>query len=357
MENPSLENSEQIRKASEELDHQYKKEQEKYVKYIIAELNIAHANKKSKVVWQIANEISNIKKSKLSILKVKPKQDRLNQWKNHFANLLGRAPPAINTPTKRMKNLELHIEKNDFTMKEIQIVVKNVKNNTANGIDNIPAGVWKAGICNEQLPYICNRVYNKQPVDIRRQSCLIPLLKKRNLLLGTNFRGISLTPTAAKIYNKLLLHRIRPVLENILRDNQNGFRKKRSTTTQIFTLRLITEGVKQKQLPAVIIFVDFPKAFDSIDQSKMKRILEAYGIPVEIIKAIMKLHKNTQAFLRSPDGDTEFFDIVAEVLQGDTLAPCLFNIVLDCVLRNVDQNKNLCFRLRNQLSKDTLLKC
>ena len=115
--------------------------------------------------------------------------------------------------------------------------------------------------------------------------------------------------------------------------------------------------MKQKQLPAVIIFVDFPKAFDSIDQSKMERILEAYGIPVEIIKAIMKLHKNTQAFLRSPDGDTEFFDIVAEVLQGDTLAPCLFNIVLDCVLRNVDQNKNLCFPLRNQLSKDTLLKC
>ena len=83
----------------------------------------------------------------------------------------------------------------------------------------------------------------------------------------------------------------------------------------------------------------------------MEQILEAYGIPVEIIKAIMKLHKNTQAFLRSPDGDTEFFDIVAEVLQGDTLAPCLFNIVLDCVLRNVDQNKNLCFPLRNQLSR------
>ena len=95
--------------------------------------------------------------------------------------------------------------------------------------------------------------------------------------------------------------------------------------------KTIIEGVKQKQLPAVIIFVD---------RSKMEQILEAYGIPNEIIKAIMIIFKNTQAFVRSPDGDTEFFNIIAGVLQGDTLAP-----------RNLDQNKNLGFTLRKQLSR------
>ena len=141
--------------------------------------------------------------------------------------------------------------------------------------------------------YICNRVHNQQPVDIWRQSCTIPLPKKGGLCLAINYRGISLTPSAAKIYNNLLLHRIRPVLENILRDNQNGFREKRSTTAQIFTLRRIIEGVKQKQLLAVIIFADFSKALDSIDPSKMEQILKAYGIPNEIIKAIMIMYKNT----------------------------------------------------------------
>ena len=65
----------------------------------------------------------------------------------------------------------------------------------------------------------------------------------------------------------------------------------------------------------------------------------------------MIIYKNTQAFIRSPDGDTEFFDIIAGVLQGDTLAPYLFIIVLDYVLRNVDQNKNLRLILRKQLSR------
>ena len=67
------------------------------------------------------------------------------------------------------------------------------------------------------------------------------------------------------------------------------------------------------------MFVDFSKAFYSIDRSKMEQILESYGIPNEMIKAIMIMYKNTQAFVRSPDGDTEFFGIIAAVLPGTLL--------------------------------------
>ena len=63
--------------------------------------------------------------------------------------MLGEAPPVINIPTIRMIDLKIHIEKNDFTMKELQIVIKNLKNNKASRIDNIPAEVRKGGICNE----------------------------------------------------------------------------------------------------------------------------------------------------------------------------------------------------------------
>ena len=67
----------------------------------------------------------------------------------------------------------------------------------------------------------------------------------------------------------------------------------------------------------------------------MEQILEAYGIPNGIIKAIMLMYKNTQGFARSADGDAEIFDIIAGKLQGDTLALYLFIIALDYLLRNL----------------------
>ena len=126
----------------------------------------------------------------------------------------------------------------------------------------------------------------------------------------------------------------------------------RSTTSQILTIRRILEGVRAKNLQATLIFVDFTKAFDSIHRGKMEQILLAYGIPKETVAAITILYRNTKVKVRSPDGDTEYFDIVAGVLQGDTLAPYLFIICLDYVLRtSIDKIKENGFELTKKRSR------
>ena len=166
------------------------------------------------------------------------------------------------------------------------------------------------------------------------------------------YRGITLTSIAAKIYNALLRNRIEPKIDNILRKNQNGFRRNRSTTSQILTICRILEGVRAKNLQATLIFVDFTKAFDSIHRGKMEQILLAYGIPKETVAAITILYRNTKVKVRSPDGDTEYFDIVAGVLQRDTLAPYLFIICLDYVLRtSIDKIKENGFELTKKRSR------
>ena len=104
-------------------------------------------------------------------------------------------------------------------------------------------------------------------------------------------------------------------------------------TSQILTICRILEGVRAKNLQAILLFVDFTKAFDSIHRGKMELILLAYILPKETEEAITILYRNTKVKVRSPDGDTEYFDIVAGVLKGDALAPYRLITCLDYVLR------------------------
>ena len=108
---------------------------------------------------------------------------------------------------------------------------------------------------------------------------------------------------------------------------------------QILTLRKINEGIRARNLLAVITFIDFRNGFGSMNRRKMLQILKAYGIPKWLVDAGGITHKETQATctncnLLSPDSaETEFFKITTGVLQGYTLAPYLLVIVLDYVVR------------------------
>ena len=122
--------------------------------------------------------------------------------------------------------------------------------------------------------------------------CIFPFPKEGDLGLAKNYRGITLTSLAAKIYNALLRNRKEHKIDNILRKIQNGFRRNRSTTSQILTIRRILESVRAKNIQATLLFVDFTKAFDSIHRGKMEQILLAYGQPKETAAAITILYRN-----------------------------------------------------------------
>ena len=114
----------------------------------------------------------------------------------------------------------------------------------------------------------------------------------------------------------------------------------------------ILEGVRAKNIQATLLFVDFTKAFDSIHRGKMEQILLAYSLPKETVAAITILYRNTKIKVWSPDGYTEYFDIVAGVLQGDMLAPYLFIICLDYILRtSIDKIRENGFELTKKRSR------
>ena len=137
------------------------------------------------------------------------------------------------------------------------------------------------------------------------------------------------------------------MINEVLSPNQNGFRPDRSTTSHILALRRIVEELNNHNKEAVIVFIDFKKAFDSIDRNVMFKILEAYGIPQEIVDAIKIMYTNTSATVITPEGLTDLFSINTGVLQGDPLAPFLFIICLDYALHKaINQSDGITLKRR-----------
>ena len=117
-------------------------------------------------------------------------------------------------------------------------------------------------------------LYIKQnTIDRWTKGCILLFPNKFDLGIAKNYHGITLISIVDKIYNVLLLNRIEAASEKVLGKNQNGFRRNRSTTSQILTIWQILEGVCAKNLEATLLFVDFFKAFDSVPRGKMEQIL------------------------------------------------------------------------------------
>ena len=262
-------------------------------------------------------------------------EDRLKTWENHFKNLLN-APPTAES--------EIHIEKiydtfsdihsGEFSQAAIDAAARQMKNGKAPGLDGLPPEFWKLPKVKKSLLSFCNKTYSGNRPKEWGLSGITPIPKKGDLTITDNYRVISLTQVASKIYNCCLLNRVRPVIDKVLRPNQNGFRKGRSTTSHILALRRIVEELKNHNMEAVLTFIDFCKAFDSIDCGRMFQILEAYGIPPDVVSAIRVMYENTSAVVITPEGETEQFAIDTGMLQGDPLAPFLFIICLNYALRS-----------------------
>ena len=109
----------------------------------------------------------------------------------------------------------------------------------------------------------------------------------------------------------MILNRIRPHLDCNLRKNQNGYRSGRTISSQILAFRRLIEGIKDKNLEAILIFIDFKKAFDTIHIGKMLAILKVYGIPEDLVTAISIMYEDTTANVITPDEETETFNILA----------------------------------------------
>ena len=143
---------------------------------------------------------------------------------------------------------------------------------------------------------------------------------------------------AYKIFTNLLAKNIEPYTEQILGDYQCGFRKGRSTTDQIFSLRQIIEKFYEHNTPLHYLFVDFRQAFDNIDRSFIFEAMAEFGIPNKLINLTKMTLKVTNNQVKIQNKLTEQFSTHNGIRQGDSLSTLLFNIGLEKIIRNIELN-------------------
>ncbi|KAJ8351146.1 hypothetical protein SKAU_G00226220 [Synaphobranchus kaupii] len=298
----TTENREALKEAKQLLFNTYDKIREEELMEKVHRVEAARGEQQYGEAWRGINEMSGRKRAKEGQVAGNSPEERMNTWFNHFRNLLG-TDPTVEGAEEEIPAVLTHLNIDDgpFTAAELARVKSTLKQGKSAGPDCIPPEVLKNCDLDDITLETCNRALmkNNKP-DMWSLSNIIPVPKSGDLSKPDNYRGISLTCVIAKMYNRMILNRIRGAIDPYLRENQNGFREGRTTVAQIFALRRIIEEVKRNNLTAVLC---------------------------------------TRAKVVTPDGTSEEFDILAGVLQGDTLAPFLFIIVLDYALRQAIEGR------------------
>ena len=243
--------------------------------------------------------------------------DQLKRWREHFQEVLNRPPPE--TQTYLPEAPPLPIRTGPVTRKEVKNAPKTLKNGKAAGFDNIPAEAWKEGgwTSEEVLFTLLNMIWEAEDIPMDwKLGLLVKLPKKGDLSDCTNSRGIMLLSIASKALSRIILTRMQVSADGKFRDEQAGFRSGRSCCDQITALRIITEQSFEWNTGLYMVFVDFEKAFDSIDREMLWKILKHYGIPVKIVRMIQVLYDGFQARVLHEGRMTEPFDMKTVAQQG-----------------------------------------
>lgn len=229
----------------------------------------------------------------------------------------------------------------DIMHEEIEKAVRTQKPDKAPGSDGI-SNEFLILNKNHLIPILkhifkfFNQVLQTETIPYQWTTSSIVLLHKKGDKNNiNNYRPISLMSNIYKIFAKVILSRISNILDENQPREQAGFRSGYSTLDHIHVIKQLFEKGKEHNLTFYCSFVDYSKAFDTIEHEKIWNALKNQGVEHKYIRILKNIYSNSKAKIKLEKEGKEI-KMERGVRQGDPLSPKLFTAVLEDVFRQLD---------------------
>ena len=227
-----------------------------------------------------------------------------------------------------------HLEP-DILECEVKWALGNITTNKGSGGDRIPVELFP--ILKDDAVKVLHSLYQQiwktqHWSQAWKRSVFIPTPNKGNAKEYSNYCTIVLISQSSKVMLKILQARLQLYVNCELPDVQAGFRKGRGTRDQISNIHWIIEKAKEIQENSYFCFIDYAKAFDCVDHSKLWKILQEMGIPHHLTCLLKNLYTGQEPTVRTGHVTTDWFQIGKGVRQGCISSPCLFNLYAEYML-------------------------